>query len=172
MPTRLQVAVRTVKVAYEALFSHTATQGESRLTTGRSSLWRVWHPWGNHQSSTKRYKQAHKAVKQAGDEPGALQALEPARAAVRAQQHKAASFSAHQQAAAQQAPFLLRFSASWIHTAMLTTEVSLMEKKKQYLAAVELLQLLLGACRPYDGASCVWHGLLSPGLSPTGKGPG
>ena len=90
--------------------------------------------------------QAHTVIEQAGDEPGALHALEPARAAVRAQQHKAASFSAHQRAAAKQAPFLLRFSASWIHTAMLTTEVSLLEKKKQYLPAVELLQLLLGAC--------------------------
>ena len=115
--------------------------------------------------------QAHKAIEQAGDEPGALHALEPARAAVRAQHHKAASFSAHQRAAAKQAPFLLRFSASWIHTAMLTTEVSLLEKKKQYLPAVELLQLLLGACLRQVHlvavllagrfCSCVCHGHLT-----------
>ena len=92
------------------------------------------------------------ASSQASDEPAAYRALEPARAAVHAQQHKAASFSAHQQAAARQAPFLLRFNASWIHAAMLTTEVSLMEKKKQYGPAVELLQLLLG--EPCQGLVC------------------
>ena len=82
---------------------------------------------------------------QADDEDAAQQALAPARAAVQAQQHKAAGFSEHQKAAAKQAPFLLRFSGAWIHTAMLTTEVSMLEKAKQYQPAVDLLQSLLGA---------------------------
>ena len=87
---------------------------------------------------------------QAEDEQAALQALEPARAAVAAQQHKGSSFSPHQRSAAQRAPFLLRFSAAWVHTAMLTTEVSMLEKRKQYQAAVDLLQQLLGA-PPFTG---------------------
>ena len=84
---------------------------------------------------------------QADNEGAALQALEPARAAVAAQQHKAALFSAHQRKAAKQAPFLLRFSAAWIHAAMLTTEVSMLEKRKQYQDTVDLLQQLLGESR-------------------------
>lgn len=51
----------------------------------------------------------------------------------------------HLQAAAKQAPFLLRFCRAWIHTAMLTTEVSMLEKRKRYQEAVDLVQLLLGA---------------------------
>ena len=44
-------------------------------------------------------------------------------------------------------PFFLLYSAAWVYAAMATTGVSLMEKRKQWQAAVDLLQQLLGELR-------------------------
>ena len=52
-----------------------------------------------------------------------------------------------------EAPFLLRYTSAYIHTAMCTTAVSLLEKQRHYQEATELLQQLLG-------------GLLTPGQTP------
>ena len=41
-------------------------------------------------------------------------------------------------------PFFLRYSSAWVYAAMATTGVSLMEKRKQWQSAVDLLQQLLG----------------------------
>ncbi|KAK9794912.1 hypothetical protein WJX73_005165 [Symbiochloris irregularis] len=83
-----------------------------------------------------------------GDAAAVEAALVPALAAVEAGQHKlrhltgpAAEWLAQVKA---EAPFLLRYSAAHIHTAMCTTAVSLLEKQRKYQEATELLQQLLG----------------------------
>ncbi|KAK9829081.1 hypothetical protein WJX72_003785 [[Myrmecia] bisecta] len=77
-----------------------------------------------------------------GDVEAAEAALVPALAAIAADKHKEAPTS-----------FTLTasdpFSAAWVFTAMATAGVSLLEKRKQYQEATELLRKLLGgACCP------------------------
>jgi hypothetical protein len=40
----------------------------------------------------------------------------------------------------------MRFTAAWVHAAMATAGVSLLERQKQYVTACERLRLLLGEC--------------------------
>ena len=88
---------------------------------------------------------------QAGDMDTVQAALQPALAAIAGGEHKlsrhAESSSAHTDWTAQvrrEAPFLLRYTAAWVYTAMCTAAVSLMEKQRRYHEATELLQQLLG----------------------------
>lgn len=85
---------------------------------------------------------------QAGDQDAVQAALEPALAAISAGAHKltqqAADSASWVARVRQDAPFLLRYCAVWVYTAMCTPAVSLLEKQRQYQQATELLQQLLG----------------------------
>ncbi|KAK9865184.1 hypothetical protein WJX84_006907 [Apatococcus fuscideae] len=90
---------------------------------------------------------------EAGDLAAAENALEPARAALAAGMHKAPAGSASEPTEAAERgssmPFLMRYTAGWIYTAMATAGVSLLEKQRRYDdAAAELRQLLGGVCCP------------------------
>jgi hypothetical protein len=50
-------------------------------------------------------------------------------------------------------PFLMRFTAAWVYTAMATAGVSLHEKSKEYETACDLLRQLLGGCSPAPDVS-------------------
>ena len=71
-------------------------------------------------------------------------ALEPAYAAINADLHKQQPSACGGSCSATQLPFFLRYSSAWVYAAMATTGVSLMEKRKHWQQAVELLQQLLG----------------------------
>lgn len=45
-------------------------------------------------------------------------------------------------------PFLMRFTAAWVYVAMATAGVSLLEKRKEYETACDLLRQLLGEEQP------------------------
>ncbi|KAL0039350.1 hypothetical protein WJX79_004346 [Trebouxia sp. C0005] len=78
------------------------------------------------------------------DTDAADKALEPAFAAINADLHKQQPSACGGGCSATQMPFFLRYSSAWVYAAMATTGVSLMEKRKQWQQAVELLQQLLG----------------------------
>ncbi|KAL0053594.1 hypothetical protein WJX82_008086 [Trebouxia sp. C0006] len=78
------------------------------------------------------------------DTDAADKALEPAFAAINADLHKQQPSACAGGCSATQMPFFLRYSSAWVYAAMATTGVSLMEKRKQWQQAVELLQQLLG----------------------------
>lgn len=78
------------------------------------------------------------------DTDGADTALEPAFAAINASLHKQQPSACGGNCSSTQLPFFLRYSSAWVYAAMATTGVSLMEKRKQWQQAVELLQQLLG----------------------------
>ena len=78
------------------------------------------------------------------DTEAAEQALRPAFAAINADLHKQQPAACHGDCSATQLPFFLRYSSAWVYAAMATTGVSLLEKRKQWQEAVELLQQLLG----------------------------
>lgn len=71
-------------------------------------------------------------------------ALEPAFAAIAANLHKQPPAACGGDCSPTQLPFFLRYSSAWVYAAMATTGVSLMEKRKQWQQAVDLLQQLLG----------------------------
>ena len=71
-------------------------------------------------------------------------ALEPAFAAISASLHKQQPSACGGSCSPTQLPFFLRYSSAWVYAAMATTGVSLMEKRKQWQQAVDLLQQLLG----------------------------
>lgn len=71
-------------------------------------------------------------------------ALQPALAAISADLHKQQPAACQGDCSATQLPFFLRYSGAWVYAAMATTGVSLLEKRKQWQEAVELLQQLLG----------------------------
>ena len=50
-------------------------------------------------------------------------------------------------------PFLMRFTAAWVYTAMATAGVSLHEKSKEYETACDLLRQLLGGYSPAPDVS-------------------
>lgn len=100
------------------------------------------------------------------DTDAADKALEPAFAAMNADLHKQQPSACGGGCSATQMPFFLRYSSAWVYAAMATTGVSLMEKRKQWQQAVELLQQLLGTMDP-----CIvllWHALHSSNLVLTG----
>ncbi|KAL3146511.1 hypothetical protein ABBQ32_000762 [Trebouxia sp. C0010 RCD-2024] len=78
------------------------------------------------------------------DTEAADQALQPAFAAIDANLHKQQPSSCGGACSPTQLPFFLRYSSAWVYAAMATTGVSLMEKRKQWQQAVDLLQQLLG----------------------------
>ncbi len=78
------------------------------------------------------------------DTDTADKALQPAFAAINAGLHKQQPSACGGDCSATQLPFFLRYSSAWVYAAMATTGVSLMEKRKQWQQAVELLQQLLG----------------------------
>lgn len=78
------------------------------------------------------------------DTEAAEKALQPAFAAINADLHKQQPAACHGDCSATQLPFFLRYSSAWVYAAMATTGVSLLEKRKQWQEAVELLQQLLG----------------------------
>lgn len=78
------------------------------------------------------------------DTDAADKALQPAFAAISADLHKQPPSACGGGCSATQMPFFLRYSAAWVYAAMATTGVSLMEKRKQWQPAVDLLQQLLG----------------------------
>lgn len=78
------------------------------------------------------------------DTDGADRALEPAFAAINASLHKQQPSAGGGSCSSTQLPFFLRYSSAWVYAAMATTGVSLMEKRKQWQQAVDLLQQLLG----------------------------
>lgn len=78
------------------------------------------------------------------DTDGADKALEPAFAAINARLHKQQPSACGGNCSSTQLPFFLRYSSAWVYAAMATTGVSLMEKRKQWQQAVDLLQQLLG----------------------------
>ena len=78
------------------------------------------------------------------DTDGAERALEPAFAAITASLHKQQPSACVGSCSSTQLPFFLRYSSAWVYAAMATTGVSLMEKRKQWQQAVDLLQQLLG----------------------------
>ncbi|DBA85769.1 hypothetical protein WJX77_002675 [Trebouxia sp. C0004] len=78
------------------------------------------------------------------DTDAADKALQPAFAAINADLHKQQPSACGGGCSATQMPFFLRYSSAWVYAAMATTGVSLMEKRKQWPQAVELLQQLLG----------------------------
>ncbi len=82
------------------------------------------------------------------DTDAADKALEPAFAAINADLHKQQPSACAGGCSATQMPFFLRYSSAWVYAAMATTGVSLMEKRKQWQQAVELLQQLLGTMQP------------------------
>ena len=84
------------------------------------------------------------AVLQDFDTEAAERALEPAFAAISADLHKQQPAACHGDCSSTQLPFFLRYSSAWVYAAMATTGVSLLEKRKQWQEAVELLQQLLG----------------------------
>ena len=81
------------------------------------------------------------------DTDAADKALQPAIAAINADLHKQPPSACGGDCSATQMPFFLRYSAAWVYAAMATTGVSLMEKRKQWQQAVDLLQQLLGELR-------------------------
>ena len=96
---------------------------------------------------------SHHAHAQAGDKDAVQAAVEPALAAITAGAHKLSQrrndsgspeLNAWVAGVRREAPFLLRYTASWIYTAMATTAVALLEKQRRYQEATELLQQLLG----------------------------
>lgn len=78
------------------------------------------------------------------DADAADRALAPAFAAISADLHKRQPSACGGGCSATQMPFFLRYSSAWVYAAMATTGVSLMEKRKQWQPAVDLLQQLLG----------------------------
>ena len=82
------------------------------------------------------------------DTDAADKALQPAFAAINADRHKQQPSACGGGCSATQMPFFLRYSSAWVYAAMATTGVSLMEKRKQWQQAVELLQQLLGTAKP------------------------
>ena len=78
------------------------------------------------------------------DTDAADKALQPAFAAINANLHKQQPSACGGNCSPTQLPFFLRYSAAWVYAAMATTGVSLMEKRKQWQQAVDLLQQLLG----------------------------
>ena len=78
------------------------------------------------------------------DTDAADRALEPAFAAIGANLHKQAPAACGGDCSPTQLPFFLRYSSAWVYAAIATTGVSLMEKRKQWQQAVDLLQQLLG----------------------------
>ena len=78
------------------------------------------------------------------DVEAAERALQPAFAAINDGLHKQQPSACHGDCSATQLPFFLRYSSAWVYAAMATTGVSLLEKRKQWQEAVELLQQLLG----------------------------
>lgn len=100
------------------------------------------------------------------DTDAADKALEPAFAAINADLHKQQPSACGGGCSATQMPFFLRYSSAWVYAAMATTGVSLMEKRKQWQQAVELLQQLLGTVEP--GIALLWHALRSSDLVLTG----
>ncbi len=96
------------------------------------------------------------------DTDAADKALEPAFAAINADLHKQQPSACGGGCSATQMPFFLRYSSAWVYAAMATTGVSLMEKRKQWQQAVELLQQLLGTTKPC--IALLWHALHSSSL--------
>ena len=91
-------------------------------------------------------------------------ALQPALAAITDGAHKLTHATSRSAACVswtarvrQEAPFLLRYTAAWIHTAMCTTAVSLLEKQRKYQEATDLLQQLLGECHSCMMHDTPWH---------------
>ena len=80
------------------------------------------------------------------DTHGADRALLPAFDAINASLHKQRPSACGGSCSSTQLPFFLRYSSAWVYAAMATTGVSLMEKRKQWQQAVDLLQQLLGEC--------------------------
>jgi len=88
------------------------------------------------------------------DTDAADKALQPAFAAINADLHKQQPSACGGGCSATQMPFFLRYSSAWVYAAMATTGVSLMEKRKQWQQAVELLQQLLGSSLHYTAVAC------------------
>lgn len=74
----------------------------------------------------------------------AEKALAPAWACLKSCSHKDAALS-NTAAALGGQPFLRAYTAAWVHVAMATAGVSLLEKRRQYGDACDILRQLLGA---------------------------
>lgn len=74
----------------------------------------------------------------------AEEALGPAWACLHSCSHKEAALSDTAAALGGQ-PFLRAYTAAWVHVTMATAGVSLLEKRRQYRDACNILRQLLGA---------------------------
>eukprot|EP00884_Botryococcus_braunii_P020868 jgi/Botrbrau1/7465/Bobra.0095s0003.2 len=95
------------------------------------------------------------AALEAGDNEATEAALAPALEAIREGRHKEKALALQygqcclDSSSSGSVPFVLRYSAAWVFTAMATLAVSWLEKQRRYKDAVDLLhQLLGGVCCP------------------------
>lgn len=72
-------------------------------------------------------------------------ALEPAWACIREGRHKEPALAATAAAAPGGHSFLRAYTAAWVHVCMATAGVSLLEKRRRYSEACDILRQLLGA---------------------------
>lgn len=83
----------------------------------------------------------------------AEEALQPAWECIGAGRHKEAALAGTAAAAAGGQPFLRAYTAAWVHVCMATAGVSLLEKRRRYRRACEVLRQLLGVLPPGAPAS-------------------